>query len=348
MKCPSCEYNHKKKDVERCLACSYKFVLSTDAKINDYAFSKLLQQCTQDNTVFFTKNNMYSTYLQCNILKKKKQRTKTYGIIAVISFFVCFSPIFPVGIIAFLFSFAKWIQYKKFFKGISFKEFVSYIPKWQNALITNKQTQLNFLIDKTNLVLRKAPPKTTENDIFNYGLEGIVFVDNDYYVDWLILNNFHFTYRVAVLSMNSYPNYLVPEIKQVIEKNPLLPIYFLHDGIIKKPEIMENLNTYFSFEKQRYLIDIGLSSNDFMKVNFLKEKAKYIPFSENYPLDTLQYSQVCTLFANVKAKFDSAPRTQEFDDDGNEIMIIDDSFMMMNMGMQSSNFNTNNMDLDFG
>lgn len=345
MKCPSCEYNQKKKDGLKCSSCGYKFVLSPDAKIGDYGFSKLLNRCSKENTTYFTRNSIYANYLNGSIIEKKKQRSKVYGILSIISIILCFTPLLGIVIIPFLIFLGKWIQYKFFFKGIPFKEFLSYIPKWRNAK-NKKQTQLNYLIDEKHLALTKAPQKTPENDIFSYGLEGIVFVDKDYYVDWLILNNFHFTYRVAVLSMNSYPNYLVPEIKQVIEKNPLLPIYFLHDGIITKTEIMKELNTNFSFEGQKYLIDIGLFSNDFMMIDFLKEKAKNTAFSKRHPLDTLQYSQLCTLFANAKSKLDAVPKTEEVDDDG-EIIIMDDG-LMIDVGLQNIDMSKRDMDLDFG
>lgn len=345
MKCPSCEADHKKKDGLKCSSCGYKFVLSPDAKISDYAFAKLLQRCTKENTVYFTKHSMYANYLQNNILTKKKQRSRTYGILTIICLIMCFTPIFFIGIFAFLIFLGKWIQYKFIFKGIEFKEFLSYIMKWRNA--KNKtQTQLDFLIDKKQLKLTTAPPKTPENDIFNYGLEGVVFVDNDYYVDWLILNNFHFTYRVAILSMNAYPTYLVPEIKQLIDENPLLPIYFLHDGIITKTEMMEKLAPHILLEKQRYLMDIGLLYNDFIVVDFLKDKAKYNPFSGHYPLDTLQYTQLSTLFASAKSKFDTIDKTEEVDDDG-EVIIMGDG-LMIDVGLQNLDMSRKEMDLDFG
>lgn len=340
MKCPKCQHEQKKKDGLKCSKCNYQFVLSPNSKISDYDFFYLLKRINKESTIYFTNNNVYSEYIE-TILTKKKQRSKTYGILSVISLIICFTPIFFIGIIPFLIFMGKWIQYKVFAKEISFNEMMSYLLKWSK----NKE-QYDFLIDEKKLVLNKAPQKKPENDIFNYGLEGVVFVDNDYYVDWFVLNNFHFTYRVAVLSMNTYPKYLLAEIKQLVEENSLLPIYFLHDGTITKTEMIEKLNTHILLDKQKYLIDIGLFYNDFMVYSSLKEKVKTIPFSTKFPLDSLHYSEICALFSHAKSKIDGLSKTEEIDEDG-EVITIDDG-LMIDVGLQSLDVTKRDMDLDFG
>lgn len=339
MKCPKCGNNQKKKYGTTCSKCKYKFVLSPDAKISDYAFCSLIQKLTKENTVYYTKHNLYSAYFQ-SILEKKKKRKRTYLIIGLLFLVLLPTPVFFVGIIGFAFCFIKWLQYKIGANGIEFNEIMSYLLKWNKSKNDNP-----FLISQKHLLLTKAPEKTAENDIFNYGLEGVVFVDNDYYVDWLILNNFHFTYRVAVLSINTYPTYLLPEIKQLIEENSLLPIYFLHDGKTTKTQMIEKLKQKISLENQKYLIDVGLLENDFMMVDFLKERKDITPFSKTFPLDTLQYSQLCVLFANTKSKMDMIEKTEEHIED--DIIMVDSTPLIIG-GMESVDVNKREMDLDFG
>jgi hypothetical protein len=74
-----------------------------------------------------------------------------------------------------------------------------------------------------------APPGAPEPDIYSYGVQRILIVDDDAAVDLLVRNNFHAQHQVAITSINGYPSYLSAVISRLLA-NPQVKIYLLHQA----------------------------------------------------------------------------------------------------------------------
>ncbi len=72
-----------------------------------------------------------------------------------------------------------------------------------------------------------APPGAPEPDIYSYGVQRILIVDDDAAVDLLVRNNFHAQHQIAITSLNGYPSYLSAVISRLLT-NPQVKIYLLH------------------------------------------------------------------------------------------------------------------------
>ncbi|MCP4520348.1 MAG: hypothetical protein GY827_01410 [Cytophagales bacterium] len=341
MKCSKCGYNHKKKYGFKCSNCGHNFTFDPSNGISDFLFKKVITKTSKENTIYFTKRNLFSTYKGI-LINKGKSRQKIYLIFFIISFIILICNVFPFVfiLISTIICLGKLIQYTFFNKGVSYKQFYECIRTWPKNNPQDLKLMINDKVRLNTISQSQAP----EKDVYNYGLEGIVLVDEEQYVDWLIMNNFHFTNRVAIISTSGYPQNLVSIVQDLVKENNRLPIYFLHNGNISVNEMLNN-TSFLNVENQKYRIDIGISKDLFDKVPALKNKKEVVPFDSIYPLDTLAYSQIANLFGQFKNNIDE--RRRQLDDNDTEMdMIIMDSGMM-DMGTFGSTEGID-MDLDFG
>ncbi|MCP4520347.1 MAG: hypothetical protein GY827_01405 [Cytophagales bacterium] len=333
MRCPKCDYNHRTgRYGSSCSRCEHKFTIVSDENINDYLFHKASMKASKDLSFFFTKRNLYLAYLQ-DFEKKITRKQWIYGGIAGLFLIGLLGSYYIFAIAIIVFCLIKFSQYTFFNKPISFEKLMSYIPDWQK---NNRLSTLDNLVDEDKLQLSKVPKHTSENDVFEYGVEGIVLVDQNYYVDWLVLNNFHFTNRVVVLSVNQYPKYLAPQVQKLLDSSENLPIYFLHDGINDKDKMLAKAKEFLSFKKQEILIDLGLFPQHFHEQQILRKRRKNAVFSQNLALDTLYYQQLSLVFIQAKTQIDE---TKYLDGEG---LAIDGNFTNIDFS-ENTNFN-----LDFG
>lgn len=342
MKCSKCEYNHKKKYGFKCSNCGHQFTFDPANGMSDFFFKKLIHKASKESTTYFTTRSFYATYKNI-IASKGKSKRLTYGILTLVTLPFFLTPFIIFAVIVGVIFLIKFLQYV-FSKGMEYKELIDRIPQW----VQNNPDGANYLIDEK---LRLNPQHKTsipEEDIYNYGLEGVVFVDEDQYVDWLIMNGFHFTNRVAVISIGGYPENLQETIQKLVTENPSLPIYFLHNGDKTEKDMVDNIS-FVSLEDSKYRIDVGLNVQLFSDIEILKKFQTIEPFSKNLPLDTLSYAQVANLFGQFKGNIDDRRKQLDDSDDHDEgidmIMIGD-----MDMGMTGATFNMADldMDLDFG
>jgi len=76
-----------------------------------------------------------------------------------------------------------------------------------------------------------APPVPTdlEDDIGDYSFDRAVICDRARTVDLLLANNFHFENNCAVLSIDGYPKGPFPIVKKMLQQNPKLQVFVIHD-----------------------------------------------------------------------------------------------------------------------
>jgi hypothetical protein len=79
--------------------------------------------------------------------------------------------------------------------------------------------------------LADAHARWPEPDLFDYGAEGVLAVDDPLLVDFLVRNRVHTATKVAILDgRDGYPEPLVARLAPLVEARPDLPIFLLHDS----------------------------------------------------------------------------------------------------------------------
>lgn len=334
MRCPKCEHDQKLKHHTSCARCNHLFTFLKGDKITDYQFSIAVNIASKNNTTYFTQHNLYHAYLR--LIEKKYRKKIIYSLIGFfISLAGLFSEFYPIIIaIDFILIYKLVTYFLAFRTPVSFDFFAEKIPIWRKK---NKK-DFSFFISSHQLKFYTNPEKVKEDDIFNYGLEGIVMVDQAYYVDWLILNDFHINHRVAIIAMNGYPKYLISPLTKILTENPTLPVYYLHDATTSKEEMTKQFNVIFKSNTHQKFVDLGLSTDNFINTNILKKRINTIPFSKKLPLDTLFFHQLSMVFTNAKSQIDE----KKYLDNNNE------GIEFNNIDFVNIDFTSINMNLDFG
>ena len=78
--------------------------------------------------------------------------------------------------------------------------------------------------------LQQPPPAWDEPDIYDYGALGVLVCQHDHLVDWFVLNKLPAELKLIVLSERGYPDYLLPVVTRLLQDDPELPVYLLHDA----------------------------------------------------------------------------------------------------------------------
>lgn len=77
---------------------------------------------------------------------------------------------------------------------------------------------------------RPAPPPDAEPDLGDYSFDRAVLCDRARTVDLLLANNFHFENNCAILSIDGYPKGPFATVKAMLQRNPKLQVFVLHDA----------------------------------------------------------------------------------------------------------------------
>jgi len=148
----------------------------------------------------------------------------------------------------------------------------------------------------TELRMESPPPEYEEGDIYDYGVERLLFVQQDILVDLLVLNGFHAEERTLVVSDTGYPEYLMHLTDKAYRKNPKIPMFHLHDTTLSSPKGMLPSPFY------RYdVIDLGLFPADVKKIRAVKAiRPKNMEYT--IPVDMIPYPLLAALLNEAMEK----------------------------------------------
>lgn len=290
MKCPKCGNNHPKKEGQKC-SCGYRFIFNpgTDKGMADGKFEAIVKNASRDGTYYFTENQLYAAYC-------RKMSTPGCAIgcavaitIGLVVYFVLQAMDIIDGdnifnLILLVMAAAFWIGagmgwFKKK-PPLGKDEFHKCISRWKlgghplDQLITEKR-------------LTEPPPEWREPDIYDYGVENILIVDQDLLVDLLVLNGFHTQEKALIISQHGYPEYLQPRLDQILTENPETPVYFLHATPEGEGKAY-GLRRAQALVGGKDVIDLGLFQQDVKRIKSLRR----LPASEfkgRIPADTMIY-----------------------------------------------------------
>jgi len=92
---------------------------------------------------------------------------------------------------------------------------------WQNQ----SSLKSDKFIDKPRL---EQPENSIGEEVFHYGIERIIVVDEPLKVDLFVKNNKHIKKKALIISSTGYPNYLKPQVQDILAKQPNVPVSFLY------------------------------------------------------------------------------------------------------------------------
>ena len=82
-------------------------------------------------------------------------------------------------------------------------------------------------IDKPSL---QQPENSIGYEVFEYGVEQIIVVDEPIKVDLLVKNNKHLNKNALIISSEGYPAYLKPHLQTLLQKQTTIPVSFLYEA----------------------------------------------------------------------------------------------------------------------
>ena len=278
MKCPKCSYNQRATAGQICGQCQYRFTFNpkTDG-MTDGRWLALINSVSGSGTYHFTANQLFTTHCR----KSGKSRAKgCFAQLFIGLFLAVWVPGFASGIsdstdhsfgavflrIGLLMLFGWLLVRNNRNPGVKnaadHQEFARQMARWEADHPSEK-----LLTEPT---LHQPPPEWSEGDIYDYGVEGLLIVDEDRLVDLLVLNGFHAEQRCAVISKTGYPSYVLPHVKKSLKARSNMPVFVLHAATIegrKLPYIVKDLDLGVT---DHPVIDLGWSSGDFLQVSKLQ------------------------------------------------------------------------------
>lgn len=268
-----------------CKSCSYKFFfdpqkdkLTPSVSLHDNRFKAIINHASANDTYYFTPNQLFSSArhisreskIGCIIISVVILAAGAVGIAAGITVLLLFAiligfVVFVAGIIS-------------FFRGSrpKRKTWDRFVKYWEDEV-----QPIPRLIQSP--ALSDPPPDWKEDDIYDYGVSGIILCDRKETVDWLVLNQLNTQTNTLILTTKGYPDYLQKIAKDLLENQPDLNVYLLHG-----PETAAESLINHCFLPISNVTDLGvdqatLSGLTVLRKRFEKKELKSLP------LDTIPY-----------------------------------------------------------
>ena len=132
----------------------------------------------------------------------------------------------------------------------------------------------------------ERPPTLTfpEPDLFDYGAERILVVDDPLVVDLLVHNGVHTDARAIIVSTTGYPRDVAPHAAALMQHRPDIPVHVLHASHADPIELEMRTRGLLAAPDIR-VTDVGLSPNAARTVKSLRW-ARRLP---SVPVDALPH-----------------------------------------------------------
>lgn len=284
MNCPECGVQQKKKAESHC-RCGYKFIFypETASGMTDTKFLALLRKADGSCRFYFTFPQLYTAWCRQDAEEKRSLlRKRLAGISAVLlALSVLCSALFGWlgGLFPLILLLVPWILLRQYHRQAppALGTMKKLVKQWRAG---NGGGDEMLLLRPS---LHEPPSDFPEKDLFDYGVERIIFVERPLLVDLLVRNGFHADLKALIFSQDGYPKYLVPQVQHILKENKSLPIYLLHDAGEAGMAMSRKMNL-----AGRTVIDLGLRPEQLKKMPLLKElqlhKKRY-----KAPLDILPW-----------------------------------------------------------
>ena len=280
MKCPQCSRNHRLGKYGMKCGCNYHFCFNPKAQgtlgLTDGKFLGWVRAASQNDTTYFTRNQLYAVY--CRRLRKSPVTSLVIGgvlLILAAGIYFTISPQRPgsdqaaqAGI-AFFFGVAGIII-------IGFGQYIARqaIPRQDFDFVLGRWLghgrKLDRLLEQPSL--HEPPPEWNELDIYDYGVERLLIVEHDLLVDLFVKNGVHAEQRMLVISESGYPDYLMEVARRLLDEQPDLPVFLLHDATAHGTAMQERLLSSGMLPVESHpLVYLGMRPLDFRKLKRTKQ-----------------------------------------------------------------------------
>jgi hypothetical protein len=127
------------------------------------------------------------------------------------------------------------------------------IDNWQRA-----RREIGPVLD-TPVLETTHTPEWYEPDIFSYGAEGVLVVDDRLLVDLLVARRVHMLAKVAIVDgLNGYPSAVARQVTSTIAARPDLPIFLLHSSRVDQPRRLDDTVRRAFGAEENPIVDLGL------------------------------------------------------------------------------------------
>ena len=275
MKCPQCSRNHRLGKYGMKCGCNYHFCFNPKAQgtlgLTDGKFLACVRAASQNDTTYFTRNQLYAVY--CRRLRKSPVTSLVIGgvllMVAAGTYFIARHDnpevrgvdyvLGVAGII--VIGFGQYIARQ----GIPRQYFDFVLGRW-----LGHGRKLDRLLEQPSL--HEPPPEWNELDIYDYGVERLLIVEHDLLVDLFVKNGVHAEQRMLVISESGYPDYLMEVARRLLDEQPDLPVFLLHDATAHGTAMQERLLSSGMLPVESHpLVDLGMHPLDFQKLKRTKQ-----------------------------------------------------------------------------
>ena len=257
MKCISCQNDSKysERTSGKCPKCQHRFAFEPKKgdKLTDAAFLAAIERVSAGGTVRFTDRNLYYETVR-RMHRRGKALPWFMGALALVSvligvfgstFFFFPAAVFLVLSIATL---------PSKIPELSFELFTELLERWRRVHGRPKELIVRKDAARTASAVGPLPP-----DIQHYSFDRAVVTDRPETVDLLLANNFHFENNCAILSVDGYPEPAFDVVRQMLQNNPKLAVYVLHDATPKGCTLAKYLVDNRWFQPSARIVDVGLA-----------------------------------------------------------------------------------------
>lgn len=260
MKCPKCERNQKYALGMTCSNCQYRFVLNPKTSgASDYKFHKIDQAVSEEGTKYYTFNQFYNVYAN---YKGPSLMIICLVLIIIPALLMATSVIGSTTAIVFIVILVMLAISQKPTTLPSKSSVLKNFTAYKNA------NEFPFFIEKPSM--QEAPKDFSAETMIEHGTEGILFVDQDIYVDLFIKNKIHHDLKSIVIAQSGYPKYLAEPIAAMYQKHPNIKVYMLHDSGANTTAMREKIKVWLG-NNDVEIIDLGMSSEAKQKIRVFKK-----------------------------------------------------------------------------
>ena len=275
MKCSGCgtESNRKERVAAsgRCPRCQLSFVLDPQdgAPFTDVTFADAIKAVSADGKLRWGVEHLY--YELCRRMLGRYDRSKLPFVLGGIGTVAGFGATLGQGNLLFvLLGLALgpgiWVGRRvgrPLTAELERDHFDRIWAKW----LASRPTPKGVIVRRT----APAAYRSAEPDLGDYSFDRAVICDRARTVDLLLANNFHFEHSAAVLSMDGHPKPAFDMVRGMLQKNPKLQVFVLHDASAEGERLAHRLGTDQSWFGGRMgpggvrIVDVGIRARDAKK-----------------------------------------------------------------------------------
>lgn len=254
MRCPDCNHNQRYRDGTRCGHCGYQFILRKKSDgLSDHGLRQITRRLSDNGQYAFTETQLLLEI--CRHWRRSMTKEMIIGLVIVVALMGLFgfvSGLWLVGaIVCSILLF--WIIW-----GSQRRKVDLPLPKARKLLQRYRQAHPIKELADGKAFLQQTLAEAPYGEA--YAPERILIVERNEWVDLLVRNRFHLSYKTAVLSRSGYPQRVLEACRAFLRQHPQTPVQLLHDaslaGFNLKAQLASDPNWPLAGST---LTDLGLS-----------------------------------------------------------------------------------------